>query len=101
LLPLRLYSLFPYTTLFRSAEIEVLRLKGSGNRDRHSGIRTGSGHGTDPNRVQVEVLLVRNDLQDMLAGGERHACLADPLEGAPTSEDHTYELESRSDVVGR
>src|SRR6266480_3230958 len=68
-----------------AAEIEVLRLKGSGNRDRHSGIRTGSGHGTDPNRVQVEVLLVRNDLQDMLAGGERHACLADPLEGAPAA----------------
>src|SRR5204863_320181 len=69
-----------------AAEIEVLRLKGAGNRDRDSGIRRGSGHGSsDPNRVQVEVLLVRDDFEDMPAGGERYAQLADPLEGVPAA----------------
>src|SRR5207247_543537 len=68
------------------SEIEVLRLKGAGNRDRDSGIRRGSGHGSsDPNRVQVEVLLVRDDFEDMPAGGERYAQLADPLEGVPAA----------------
>src|SRR6267378_3437735 len=68
-----------------AAEIEVLRLKGAGNRDRDPGIRRGSGHGSDPNRVQVEVLLVRDDFEDMPAGGERYAQLADPLEGVPAA----------------
>src|SRR5205823_2989527 len=37
----------------------------------------------DSDRVQVEVLLVREYLQNMLAGGNLHALLADPLECAP------------------
>src|SRR5438034_351611 len=36
-------------------------------------------------RVEVEVLLVGDDLQDMLASGERHSFFADPLEGAPAA----------------
>src|SRR5439155_25762291 len=39
----------------------------------------------DSDRVQVEVLLVREYLQNMLAGGNWHALLADPLECVPPS----------------
>src|SRR5438034_124666 len=37
------------------------------------------------NCVEVEVLLVRDDFEDMPAGGERYAQLADPLEGVPAA----------------
>src|SRR5207302_7652410 len=51
------------------------------------GIGGGSGSrgGRDSDRVQVEVLLVREYLQNMLAGGNWHAVLADPLECVPPS----------------
>src|SRR5207244_2016689 len=65
------------------AQVEVLRLEASGQRNGGSGVRTGRGSHSD--RIQIEVLLIRNDLQDMLAGGKRHAFLADPLESAPAT----------------
>src|SRR5207302_7575933 len=56
------------------------------------GIPCNGGAGTgrlrrrhDSDRVQVEVLLVREYLQNMLAGGNWHALLADPLECVPSS----------------
>src|SRR2546426_6798150 len=39
----------------------------------------------DPNGVEVEVLLLRVDLQNMLAGRQAHPTLADELEGHPVA----------------
>src|SRR5204863_405272 len=67
-----------------STEVEVLRLEASGHRDGRSGIG-GRGSDRHPDRVQIEILLIGDDLQQVLTRGERNACLANPLESLPAA----------------
>src|SRR5439155_474843 len=43
------------------------------------------GHSRYADRVQVEILLIDDDLQQVLTRSERNVCLADPLEGVPVA----------------
>src|SRR2546421_3094704 len=82
-------TLFPYTTLFRSP-LGAFPL--GGRRQRR-----------DPGDARVEVL---GDPLDRAALARRVAALEDdhhpgPLRGGQRSEEHTSELQSRSDLVCR
>src|SRR2546421_8123149 len=78
-------TLFPYTTLFRSPHDFLLRHRGA-VRPRHPGLRRSPG-------PQAE------DVEGVAASHGRHARAR---AGAETrSEEHTSELQSRSDLVCR
>src|SRR5262249_38220656 len=74
-----------------AAVVELRGLEGLRQRDGRTAIRRATvrrlrgGVEDGPDRAHVEVLLVGDDLDDVLARGERHVLLAEPLEGAPAA----------------
>src|SRR5207249_11373505 len=96
----RRVPLFPYTTLFRSRELEVERL---GHRLDHEGLR-------EPGHAEQEGVAAREDgredaVEHLLLADDAAADLSEqvgarggePLE--ERSEEHTSELQSRFDLV--
>src|SRR3712207_8290573 len=80
-------TLFPYTTLFRSAEVSQVELDQRGVRPARPG----------PYQVQRHLPTLR------IAAGQQHRCAA-PGEhrgGLQRSEEHTSELQSRQYLVCR
>src|SRR5438552_1749558 len=66
-----------------AAQVEVLRLEAAGNGDGRPGKGRRRRRLQHAYRVEVEVLLVDEDLEHVLAGRERNSFLPDPLEGVP------------------
>src|SRR5206468_10930292 len=88
-------TLLPYTTLFRSRVLttaDAIALPGDQ-------AATGAGE-TAPLRAVGQKALVEQELDDrvVLRGAEQEDR---PLDGEPRSEEHTSELQSRSDLVCR
>src|SRR2546428_7127173 len=92
-------TLFPYTTLFRSeiAPVVVEELQAAGRRARHDGRRSGE-QPPQVDRVQAVGILLGGDRGDRLV-------LVEPRRQRKLkqdrSEEHTSELQSRSDLVCR
>src|SRR3712207_9311205 len=93
-------TLFPYTTLFRSREVVLDRLRREEERGGDLAVRAPLG---DEHR---DLDLVRRQLSELgLRGGGDHAAggaqLAAGAHGPRRSEEHTSELQSRQYLVCR
>src|SRR3989442_1351376 len=53
--------------------------------DRHKFLALSGKRGSHPDRIQIEILLIGDDLEQVPAGTERPALSADPLKCAPTA----------------
>src|SRR5206468_12653728 len=84
-------SLFPYTTLFRSADRSILRgRRGAWRHARREDPRADGGRRPGDRRARAGIRRAqRNELH------------ADAARAGPRSEEHTSELQSRSDLVCR
>src|SRR5207247_5779493 len=92
------YTLFPYTTLFRSLRGLAHHQDGfpQGRRFFLDAARIGQDHVRSLHQVDPGNILLRLDKMDLLA-----ACQLPPDDVPDRSEEHTSELQSRVDLVCR